>query len=112
MARIHTAIAPKTRLVYKRATAILNCERNRYVMGLGRWWQRFEEQAVGVSREQAAENRRAIVAAATQLFRERGVEAVGLNELMRHTRLYARRLLQPLWVEGRPGCRGACFGNG
>jgi TetR/AcrR family transcriptional repressor of nem operon len=39
---------------------------------------------VGVSREQAAENRRAIVAAATQLFRERGVEAVGLNELMKH----------------------------
>jgi TetR/AcrR family transcriptional repressor of nem operon len=39
---------------------------------------------LGVSREQAAENRRAIVAAATQLFRERGVDAVGLNELMKH----------------------------
>jgi TetR/AcrR family transcriptional repressor of nem operon len=39
---------------------------------------------LGVSREQAAENRLAIVAAATQLFRERGVEAVGLNELMKH----------------------------
>jgi TetR/AcrR family transcriptional repressor of nem operon len=39
---------------------------------------------VGVSREQAAENRRAIVAAATQLFRERGVDAVGLSELMKH----------------------------
>jgi len=37
-----------------------------------------------VSREQAAENHRAIVAAATQLFRERGVEAVGLIELMKH----------------------------
>ena len=37
-----------------------------------------------MSREQAAENRRAIVAAATRLFRERGVEAVGLNELMKH----------------------------
>jgi AcrR family transcriptional regulator len=36
-----------------------------------------------VSREQAAENRRAIVAAATRLFRERGVEAVGLSELMK-----------------------------
>jgi TetR/AcrR family transcriptional repressor of nem operon len=36
-----------------------------------------------VSREQAAENRRAIIAAATQLFRKRGVEAVGLNELMK-----------------------------
>src|ERR1700736_5491518 len=46
--------------------------------------QRFEEQVLGVSREQAAENRRAIVAAATQLFRERGVEAVGLHELMKH----------------------------
>ena len=39
---------------------------------------------MGVSREKAAENRRAIIAAATQLFRERGVEAVGLNELMKH----------------------------
>jgi TetR/AcrR family transcriptional regulator, transcriptional repressor for nem operon len=39
---------------------------------------------LGVSRERAAENRRAIIAAATQLFRERGVEAVGLNELMKH----------------------------
>ena len=37
-----------------------------------------------MAREQAAENRRAIVAAAAQLFRERGVEAVGLNELMKH----------------------------
>src|SRR5258707_11958432 len=46
--------------------------------------QRIEEQALGVSREQAAENRRAIVAAATRLFRERGVEAVGLNELTKH----------------------------
>jgi TetR/AcrR family transcriptional repressor of nem operon len=45
---------------------------------------RFEEQALGVSREQAAENRRAIIAAATQLFRERGMEAVGLSELMKH----------------------------
>jgi TetR/AcrR family transcriptional repressor of nem operon len=36
-----------------------------------------------VSREQAAENRRAIVAAATQLFRERGTDAVGLSELMK-----------------------------
>src|ERR1700732_4951963 len=44
----------------------------------------FEDQALGVSREKAAENRRAIVAAATQLFRQRGVEAVGLNELMKH----------------------------
>jgi Bacterial regulatory proteins, tetR family len=39
---------------------------------------------LGVSREQAAENRRAIIAAATQLFRERGVNAVGLSELMNH----------------------------
>jgi TetR/AcrR family transcriptional repressor of nem operon len=37
-----------------------------------------------VSRERAAENRRTIIAAATQLFRERGVEAVGLSELMKH----------------------------
>ena len=39
---------------------------------------------MGVSREKAAENRRAIVAAATELFRARGVEAVGLSELMKH----------------------------
>ena len=39
---------------------------------------------MGVSRERAAENRLAIVAAATRLFRERGVEAVGLSELMKH----------------------------
>src|SRR6202007_2919651 len=44
----------------------------------------IEERAMGVSREQAAENRRAIVAAATRLFRERGVEAVGLSQLMKH----------------------------
>src|SRR5271168_5000605 len=44
----------------------------------------LRRRALGVSREQAAENRRAIVAAATQLFRERGVDAVGLSELMKH----------------------------
>jgi TetR/AcrR family transcriptional regulator, transcriptional repressor for nem operon len=42
-----------------------------------------EEGGMGVSREQAAENRRAIVAAAEKLFRERGVDAVGLAELMK-----------------------------
>src|SRR5271154_6324453 len=54
------------------------------MLRLMHWRNEFEDQALGVSREQAAENRRAIVAAATQLFRERGVEAVGLNELMKH----------------------------
>ena len=39
---------------------------------------------MGVSKEQAADNRRAIVAAAARLFREHGVEAVGLSELMKH----------------------------
>ncbi|WP_120296513.1 TetR/AcrR family transcriptional regulator [Paraburkholderia sp. BL23I1N1] len=38
---------------------------------------------MGVSRQQAAENRFAIVAAAEKLFRERGVDAVGLAELMK-----------------------------
>src|ERR1700737_2147120 len=38
---------------------------------------------MGVSRQQAVENRRAIVAAAEKLFRERGVDAVGLAELMK-----------------------------
>jgi len=37
---------------------------------------------MGVSRQQAVENRAAIVAAAEKLFRERGVDAVGLAELM------------------------------
>lgn len=38
---------------------------------------------MGVSRQQTIENRRAIVAAAEKLFRERGVDAVGLAELMK-----------------------------
>jgi TetR/AcrR family transcriptional regulator, transcriptional repressor for nem operon len=37
---------------------------------------------VGITKQQAAANRAAIVDAADGLFRERGVEAVGLNELM------------------------------
>ncbi|GLQ48434.1 TetR family transcriptional regulator [Dyella lipolytica] len=36
---------------------------------------------MGVSKQQAIENKRAIVAAAEKLFRERGVAAVGLAEL-------------------------------
>lgn len=36
---------------------------------------------MGVSKQQAIENKRAIVAAAGKLFRERGVAAVGLTEL-------------------------------
>ena len=36
---------------------------------------------MGVSKQQAIENKRAIVAAAEKLFRERGVAAVGLTEL-------------------------------
>ncbi|WP_329740395.1 TetR/AcrR family transcriptional regulator [Dyella sp. A6] len=36
---------------------------------------------MGVSKQQAIENRRAIVTAAEALFRERGVDAVGLTEL-------------------------------
>ncbi|KAA0999302.1 TetR/AcrR family transcriptional regulator [Paraburkholderia panacisoli] len=38
---------------------------------------------MGVSKQQAIENRHAIVAAAEKLFRERGVDAVGLAELMK-----------------------------
>src|SRR5712692_3016991 len=65
-------------------TVIVDCKRNRDVLSQCLWRQRIEEQALGVSRERASENRRAIVAAATRLFRERGVEAVGLSELMKH----------------------------
>jgi AcrR family transcriptional regulator len=38
---------------------------------------------MGVSRQQAAENRRAIVTAAGRLFRERGVDGVGIADLMK-----------------------------
>jgi TetR/AcrR family transcriptional regulator, transcriptional repressor for nem operon len=38
---------------------------------------------MGVSKRQTARNKQAIIDAATRLFRERGVDAVGLNELMR-----------------------------
>ncbi|MBR7959368.1 TetR/AcrR family transcriptional regulator [Burkholderia vietnamiensis] len=38
---------------------------------------------MGVSRQQAAENRNAIIAAAERLFRVHGVDAVGLTELMK-----------------------------
>jgi TetR/AcrR family transcriptional repressor of nem operon len=38
---------------------------------------------MGISKEQAAQNRRAIIAAAGKLFRERGVDGVGLMELSR-----------------------------
>lgn len=37
---------------------------------------------MGVSKQKAAENRQAIIEAAAKLFRVRGVDAVGLNELM------------------------------
>jgi TetR/AcrR family transcriptional repressor of nem operon len=40
------------------------------------------ETTVGITTQQAAENRDAIVTAADGLFRDRGVDAVGLNELM------------------------------
>ena len=37
---------------------------------------------MGISKQQAAQNREAIVGAAEKLFREKGVDAVGLNDLM------------------------------
>src|ERR1700730_14426780 len=80
LAPIAVSTLPRARI----STATIDCTRNRDVVASGHWRRRFEEQALGVSREQAAENRRAIVAAAAQLFRERGVDAVGLSELMKH----------------------------
>src|SRR5579864_3105435 len=38
---------------------------------------------MGVTREQAVQNRELILAAAERLFREKGVDAVGLAELMK-----------------------------
>jgi TetR/AcrR family transcriptional regulator, transcriptional repressor for nem operon len=43
----------------------------------------LESGVMGVSKKQATRNKHAIIAAATRLFRERGVDGVGLNELMR-----------------------------
>ena len=37
---------------------------------------------MGISKQQAAQNREAIITAAQKLFREKGVDAVGLNDLM------------------------------
>ena len=65
-----------------------------------------------MSREKAAENRRAIVAAASQLFRERGVDAVGLNELMKHAGFTQGGFYNHFEFQGRPGCRSGCFGDG
>jgi len=42
-----------------------------------------ESCIMGVSKRQTARNRQAILDAASRLFRERGVDGVGLNELMR-----------------------------
>jgi TetR/AcrR family transcriptional regulator, transcriptional repressor for nem operon len=42
-----------------------------------------QEVRMGVSRRQTARNRQSIIDAAARLFRERGVDGVGLNELMR-----------------------------
>src|SRR3984893_8509032 len=65
-------------------TVTIDCKRNCDMLSQCERRQRIEEQALGVSREQAAENRRAIVAAATRLFRQRGGEAVGVSELLKH----------------------------
>ncbi len=43
----------------------------------------LESGVMGVSKKQTAKNKQAIVTAAARLFRERGVDGVGLNELMR-----------------------------
>src|SRR4029077_13509848 len=42
-----------------------------------------ENSVMGISKRQTAKNKQAIVTAAARLFRERGVDGVGLNELMR-----------------------------
>jgi TetR/AcrR family transcriptional repressor of nem operon len=51
------------------------------------WYCQFQSSgeriAMGVSKRQTARNRQSIIDAATRLFRERGVDGVGLNELMR-----------------------------
>src|SRR5258708_21221466 len=46
-----------------------------------------EDQRMKVSREQVAENRRNILAAAARLFRERGFDAVTLDDVMNEANL-------------------------
>jgi TetR/AcrR family transcriptional repressor of nem operon len=55
---------------------------SRELGGYSRAERKTGETTVGITKQQAAANREAIVEAADGLFRERGVEAVGLNELM------------------------------
>jgi TetR/AcrR family transcriptional regulator, transcriptional repressor for nem operon len=43
----------------------------------------LESSVMGVSKRQTVKNKQAIITAAERLFRERGVDGVGLNELMR-----------------------------
>src|SRR5580698_11378817 len=51
------------------------------------WYCRLESGGerivMGVSKRQTARNRQSIIDAATRLFRQRGVDGVGLNELMK-----------------------------
>jgi len=57
---------------------------------------------LGVSKEQVVENRRAIVAAAAKLFRERGVDGRRRCRPDESGWVHAGGLLQPLQVEGGP----------
>ncbi|XES01268.1 TetR/AcrR family transcriptional regulator [Streptomyces sp. S1D4-11] len=52
-------------------------------VGVSKQQAASSKQQAASSKQQAAENREAIIAAADGLFRERGVDAVGLVELMR-----------------------------
>jgi TetR/AcrR family transcriptional regulator, transcriptional repressor for nem operon len=49
------------------------------------WW--FEENVMKVSREQAAANRERILDVASKLFRERGLDGVGVADLMQEAGL-------------------------
>src|SRR5271154_3352279 len=61
---------------------IVNVDQHCVVRHLGACSPPLPGGCMGVSKQQAVENREAIIGAATRLFRERGVETVGLNELM------------------------------
>jgi TetR/AcrR family transcriptional repressor of nem operon len=49
--------------------------------------QRYEEQPMKVSREQAAQNRERVLDAAAALFRERGFDGIGVADLMKQAGL-------------------------
>ena len=60
-----------------------------------------------VSREQVQQHRERILAAASQLFRERGFDGVSVADVMKAVGAHPRRLLRAFRLEGRSYRGGA-----